>query len=178
MKKKIALILLAITIVPLLMGAYIETRTMGYIPLRTTVTADDTALDGTTASYTYQFADKSAKAVAITGEYNTAEIYFYGTDAAAETCNFKVYAYRENGPACLVCTGVVTLGTALKATGVFYGGTIAITDYWATSSVIDSGNNRAARLQFDLKGCKYVYVEIDIPAASEVASISAEISGY
>lgn len=179
MTKRIAFcFLIVLFALPFVMGAYLETRNIVWSPLRTDVTADDTALDGTTAGLTFQFDDKPAAAKKVGTELNGVEILFYGTDAADETCNFKVYAYRANGPAILVCTGVAVLGTALHSTGTYYADTLEITDYWSTCHVLDSGNNRIARLTFDLRGYQWVYVEIDIPAASQVASISAEISGY
>lgn len=175
MKKLVALSVLLV----FAMGMTIETSRYNWRPLRTSVTADDTALDGTTESYTFAYDDKPTTAFA-NSEWNNVQVMFYGTDAANETCNYKIYAYRAYGPAVMVCSGVFTLGTAKTGTtNTFYADTITVTDYWPTEVIVsDSGNNRVCTLTFDLLGYNYVFCEIDIPAASQVASASALISGF
>jgi hypothetical protein len=174
------MLIIALAAIPFLLGATTETRQLRFVPLRTAVTADDSVLDGATAGLTYNFSDKSSSAKALNSEYNVCEVIFKGTDAADEAFNYKVYAYRDDGPARLVCYGAVTLGTAVGASsGEFYGDTITATSTWITSvKVVDSGNNRIASLVFDLCGYRQIYVEIDIPASGEVASASALIAGY
>ena len=163
----------------MLTGSYSETRLQSFEKIRTAVATNDPVLDGTTAGKTYQFADMPATAKKMSNTDNNVQIYFYGTDAAAETCNFKIYAYREGGPAIPVFSGVVTLGTALQATGTYYGGTITGTDTWPTDVLItNSGNNGLCSIWLDLNGCKYVSIEKDIPASAQVATISDKIAGF
>jgi hypothetical protein len=152
----------------------------GWKPLRVGVTADDTALDGTTSGYTYAEGDRPAAAVEVDPTWNTIEVYFYGTDAANETCNYKLYAYKATGPALLWCNGAFTLGAAVTgATNTFFADTITETDVHGTTAVVDSGNDRVCVLTLgDTKGIKYMYCEIDIPASTQVTSASAMITGY
>lgn len=176
MKKLVALSVLLV----FALGMTLSTARYDWNTFRTAVTKDDTALDGTTANATYAYADMPDAAIVAHENWNNIQVLFYGTDAANETCNYKIYAYRTNGPAVLVCTGVVTLGTAKTgATNTFYADTITVTDYWPTEVIVsDSGNNRVCTLTFDLLGYSHIYCEIDIPAASQVASLSCQISGF
>ena len=158
----------------------VETRQEPWIPLRTAVAADDSVLDGTTATLTYAFADKPTTAVEIPSTWNSIDVYFYGTDAANETVNYKLYGYKDNGPALLLTSGVATLGAAVTGgTTTYYGDTITETDVHATSAVTDSGNDRICVLNLTiLKGISWLYCEIDIPASTQVASASCEMTGY
>lgn len=175
---------IAIVVMLLVCGAwFVDTRQSAWVPVRTTVTADDGVLDGTTAALTYQFSDRGTICAPLNNTCNIAELHFYGTDAADEVCNFKIYMYRENGPAVLAATCVATLGTALRSAGVYYADTITLTDTWSYSgssiAVRDaSGGNRVATLALDTRGYKYMRVEIDIPASSQVASFSCEMAEY
>jgi hypothetical protein len=175
--KLTVIMLILVAVLGLCMGAYTETRRNVWRPCRTTVTADDTALDGTTAGYTFQFADKPAEAISLNPEDNEGEIYFYGTDAADEDITgYKVYTWKENGPARLWCNGAVTLGAALKSAGVFYADTITVTDGTADCNSFDNGNDRVATLYLNsLKGCRWLYVEFDV---NTVASISCEFTSW
>lgn len=161
-------------------GMLQETIQTGHNSLRTGVTADDTPLDGATKNLTYAIGDKPSTAATVHPNWNNVQIYFYGTDAANETCNFKLYAYREDGPAVLVCYGSFILGTAVTGgTSEYYADTISITDVWPAEVVVsDSGNNRVCTLAFDVIGYKYLYCEIDIPASGQVASAGARFSGF
>jgi hypothetical protein len=107
-------VLAALLILAFCAGAFWETMTAKYIDLRGSTASDDSVLDGTTANLTYQWADRPlTKIKGLGSSYNNVQIYFAGTDAANETCNYKIYAYREGGPATLVCSGVFTLGAAI-----------------------------------------------------------------
>lgn len=172
-----------------LFGAGVEenTRQLAYESLRTAVIADDTPLDGTTTGYTYQFSDKPATAKGVETTHNRVEIIIYGIDANTAdgndaTVNFKIWAWRERGPARLVYSGTATLGTAKASSTEYYTDTISGTSYWITSvEVIDAdGSNRAASLAFDLQGHKYLHFEVDIPATASnpVSSVSAEVAGW
>lgn len=185
MKKWILWICVLMGCLPLLLGAYQETQQMGWTALRSGVTADDTALDGTTEGYTFAFGDKpvlspSGPLLKVHPYWNNVQLYFAGTDAANETCNFKLYAWRQDGPATLICSGTFTLGTAVTGTAnTYYADTITVTDVWPTELVVsNSGTNGVCTLAFDALGFMYIYCEIDIPASSQVASASAYISGF
>ncbi len=175
-------VVMLITGSTILWGSYLETRQMGWIPLRTAVDANDTLLDGTTTSYTYAPADRPAKAVPLDTGMCGADIYLYGTDAADETCNYKVWCYKETGPALLWCYGAATLGTAVTGgTTTYYVDTITVTTvHGSSAAVVDSGNNRVCVLRLgDMRGIKWVYWEVSgITGTSKVSSISALITGY
>lgn len=160
-------------------GFFTETPFIAYTPLRTASTGDDTALDGTTAGYTYKHADKPSTAVSLNTNFNAAQIYFYGTDANNEDCDYAIYAYRTDGPAEKVCSGTVTLGTAVTgATNTFFADTITVTDVWPTTvTVANSAANGVATLSFDLMGHEWVYVEF-ADAGETCATMSAKIAGY
>lgn len=172
----IALIILGI----LAAAFYTDTRQAPWTTLRSGVTADDTALDGTTSSYTFVFSDRPSSAKEINYAWNGIDVFFSGTDAADETCNYKVYLYKSNGPAILWCNGVYTLGAAVTGeTTTYFADTITCTNVHGNAEVKDSGNDRVAVLRLgDVRGFKFVFCEIDIPASSQVASASADMTGY
>lgn len=159
---------------------FIETRQEPWIPLRTAVTADDTALAAATTGYTFAFADKPAGAVRIPSTWNNVDIYFYGTDANNETVNYKLYGYKDNGPALLLTSGAATLGLAITGgTTTFYADTITETDMHVVSAVTDSAGDRVCVLHLtSVRGLQWIYCEIDIPASTQMASASCEMTGY
>jgi len=173
-------VFLALAVVGFCMGLTVETRQEPWIPLRTAVDANDSVLDGTTATLTYAFADKPTTAVEIPSTWNSIDVYFYGTDAANEIASYKLYGYKDNGPALLLTSGVATLGTAVTGgTTTYYGDTITETDVHATSAVTDSAGNRICVLHLTgLKGISWLYCELDLPTAPVMASISCEMTGY
>ena len=177
MKKRHVLTILVLCL--FLMGAYIQTEFYEYFIARTVSTGDDTALDGTTASYTYQFDDKPTTATQLQNGMNAVQIYFYGTDAANEDCDYTIYAYRRGGPAEKVCSGTVTLGTAVEGTtNTFFADTITCTDVWAKDVVVsNSADNCVATLTFDAMGHKWIYVEF-ADAGETSATMGAYISGF
>ena len=168
----------------------------------TLVTADDTALALGTS--TGNWANKPAvpaftsgayvctPAVAVDiedmtqGQIRTIEIIGYGTDTANQVCAWILYAYRrEFSPACRVATGSAILGTMDVVTDpvtnaaltAFYVDTFGITtDYWGSVSVKDNADNSCSRLVFDLRGYKYLYMEVT-PATSTCVSIGFAFSG-
>lgn len=175
------LVALAIVIaLGLCAGAFIETRRMVWAPLRTAVTADDTALDGTTTGYTFQFADKPSTAMRLKPEDTYGELLFYGTAAADKVVNYKVYLYRANGPAVLWCNGTATTGTALRSSGAYYCDTITVTDVTGDATAYDGGgNNRVATLHLNnLRGYAWIFVEIDLPGTNPMTAASVEFSSY
>lgn len=159
---------------------FTETRQEPWIPLRTAVTADDTALAASTAGYTFAFADKPAAAVKVPSTWNSVDVYFYGTDADNETVNYKLYGYKTNGPALLLTSGAATLGLAITgAATTFYADTITETDVHAVSAVTDSAADRVCVLHVtSVRGLQWLYCEIDVPASTQVASVSCEMTGY
>mgnify|MGYP001575990378 CR=1 FL=1 len=179
--KTYAIVLIAMVFLCLLCAAwFVDTRQEPWIPLRTAVTADDTALAAATSGYTFAFADKPSSAVRIPSTWNSVDIYFYGADANDETVNYKIYGYKDNGPALLLTSGVATLGLAITgATTTFYADTITETDVHAVSAVTDSAVNRVAVLHLtSVRGLQWLYCEIDIPASTQMASASCEMTGY
>jgi hypothetical protein len=177
--KKIILSVALLAICIMSMGAFLETRNNGWVPLRTAVAADDSVLDGTTAGLTYTFADKPSYAVRIQPGWNCVDIYGYGTDAADKTVNFKIYTYKENGPRKLRCTGTATTGTAVTgAASTFYFDIITVTNYVGNAVVCNSGNNGICILKLgDVEGDAFIAAEIDIVTAN-VVKASFEMSGY
>lgn len=168
----------------------------------TLVTADDTAI--LLATSTGDWANKPAVPAVTAGAFNcvpavavdieettqgqirTIEIIGYGTDTANQVCAWILYAYRrEFSPACRVATGSAILGTMDVVTDPvtnaavtnFYVDTFGITtDYWGSCSVKDDASNGCSRLTFDLRGYKYLYMEVT-PTTSTCVSIGFAFSG-
>jgi len=126
---------------------------------------------------------------------NSVEIAFFtsDTDAAGDDFDISVYAWKDSpygpgvpvylttGDACKVgsmaCKVHPTLGTA-QAAGL-WADTISGTDCWNTVKIIDSGNNRIARLSFDLRGYRYLLVRVwNDGGATAAAKIGAILTGY
>lgn len=176
------LLVLALITLPFLMGAIVETAQETWEALRASdVTASDpNQLDGTTAGRTYQFIDKPRNAVAIRNSWNAVEVVFYGTNAADLLCNYKVWVWKENGPARLACSGSFTLGAALRSTGVYYADTISVTSATCSSAVLDAGAaDRVATLVVgDVRGSKWIHVEFTFPGTTPVVSVNGIFTGY
>ena len=122
------------------------------------------------------------------GRIRTLEIIGYGTNAANETCDWILYAYRgPYSPVRRIATGTAILGTmdcptdpvqnAAITDGYFVDTWGTTTDYWESVSEIDDAANGCSALVLDLRGYTYLYMEIDIPAANQVASFGAAFSG-
>jgi len=180
MRSKVQFIIVlffALTIFALCSALTVETRQEPWIPLRTAVASDDTALDGTTTGYTYAFADKPAGAVPIPSTWNSIDVYFYGTDADGEAGNYILYGWKDNGPALLLTSGAATFGTAVTgAATTFYADTVTETDVHAVSAVTDTAGNRVCVLHLTgLKGISWIYCEMDVDTC---ATMSCEMTGY
>jgi len=145
------------------------------------VTTDDTPLDGVTSGLTYLFADMNIdEAWEVGPEANAVSIIFAGSDADNETFSWKIWAYRVGGPAELVCSGTGALSSSAimqSGSSYYYADTLVITNlgnWFSIPDVIDSGNDRIAKLAFDACGYKYIYVEFtNVGGAGEVASVQA-----
>lgn len=138
----------------------------GYIPLRAVSATDDTAL----AAATMQWASKPAATLDMGLQTGSVEIIFKGTAAANATFNWTLWAYKGyqtgddsrivTSPALYIATGTGILGAAQTGgTNEFYADTLAITSQaWTkTVSIVDgSGNDRTARLQFDLMEHRHI----------------------
>jgi hypothetical protein len=125
---------------------------------------------------------------------NAVEIAFFSVDDAEnDDFDISIYAWKNSphGPgvpvffttadACKVgtmaCLKHPTLGTN-QAAGKWVD-TIAGTDIWSGVTVLDSGNNRIARLTFDLRGYRYILVRVwNDGGATAAAKIGAIITGY
>jgi len=179
MKKYITIILSSCLLV-FLMGAYLETWVGDWTLIRSLVAADDTILDGTTATKTYQFTDKATTAIALTERTNGGELYFYGTAAADKTAVFYVWAYKKGGPARLLYQGTVTTGTAVQGTtNTFYCDTIAETTNNNSCTVIDSAANRVAILNLgDLRGYSWLDVRFDVTIDTQMTAVNCAFTSY
>lgn len=158
--------------------------------LRAAADEDAVALDLTTKG---DFANKPSGAVRVgreggnePGEGNLIQIAFAGGDTANDTFTWKIYAWREGGPAVFVGYGTAVLGTQaliknpkqVAQTSKFWADTIVVTaSYWPKTVVASSGgHNGVATLTFDLLGYDYVLVEIadaDGATGIEAGDVSA-----
>ena len=88
---------------------------------------------------------------------NAISLILYATGDAAATVTQKIYGICDQGPPQLIASVVWTLGTATRATGVRWAGSVAITDtHMTTVGTADSGNNRVASVNFDTTGFRYI----------------------
>ncbi len=189
MRQKLVMATLIGLVAMVCMGAALTTYISDYQEIRTASTCDDTTLDGATASYTYQFADKPSNAVQLgSGDetrFNGCQIYFYGTDAATEDSDYQIWAWRKDGPAKMVCYGTATLGSAVTgATNTFYADTVTSTDVWPTDVTVSgsgdgawNSNPSVASVSFDLMGYEWIYVQFT-DSGETAATMSAAIAGY
>lgn len=147
----------------------LETKQDKYYVLRAVSATDDTAMDLAGTDSTCDFENIPSYAITVPHRVNSINIIFKGTDGANEIMNWALYAYKEDGPAEFIANGTATLGTqpvdsdVAGATGGFYADTISITSqkWLRVLSVIDSGNDRVAKLTFDLCGYKYLLCNMD-----------------
>ena len=179
----------------------------------TLVTADDTVLDLVATGATNEWDNKPSgpvlfpntdttddanvyncvPAVAVNvpqmtgGRLRMVEIIGYGTDAADETCDWILYAYRgKYSPVIRIADGTAILGTFPcsidpvnneAVTAGFYVDTWGIgNDYWNEIIAVDSADNACSRLIFDLRGYQYLYLEIEL-GTGHVASFGAAYAG-
>lgn len=141
---------------------YLETRQDPYQVLKT-LGADDTPLvwtDG--ANQTVDKAESKHSSIELKNVpqgANAAVIVFHGTHTSPnnKTMTWELYGYREGGPAEMIASGTATLGTQRVTAGTateMFADTIAITSQtWLdTLTIVDDGNNRMAKLCFDMYG--------------------------
>lgn len=123
------------------------------------------------------------------GKIRTVQIIGYGTNLGNETCDWILYGYRGlNSPILRIADGTAILGdtdcvkdpvTNSAITAGFYVDTWGKSnDYWTSVAELDGGDNTISTLSFALRGLQYLYMEIDIPSALQVASFGAAFSGY
>ncbi len=171
---------------------YLNTARIPWTVLRGEVTADDTPL----ASFNYT--DWPSTGVICLSkpplaDANGVVIAFHGSDAADEIANYKLHGRnRCNGPIQVLLEGVITLGTQACLVDPVDNVTVIANGLWADTitvtgglfsdseitTISDSGENRICQLSFDQRQIEDLRLEIDIPAASQVASIYGIISGY
>jgi len=128
---------------------------------------------------------------------NAVEIAFFTTsDAANDTFDFELWAWRDNslyGPGKLVyktTSAANAVGTAdctrhpitgaTQSSGL-WADTISGTDYWPTGvTVTDSGTNQIAIVTFDLMGYRYLRCLVYNAGgtSTECAAVGAIISGF
>lgn len=124
---------------------------------------------------------------------NACVVAFHGTDAADETVNYKIRGVNKcNGPIQLLLEGAITLGTLAATVDPIDLTTVIANGLWADTitvtggllsgaedhKILNPGQNGICELMFDQKWWDEIKLEIDIPAASQVASIYGIISGY
>lgn len=168
---------------------FVNTARVPYAILRGEVTSDDTPLTS------FAFADWPSENIVKLYEVPLHDasgliLAFHGSDAAGEIANYKLYGRaRLNGMIELLLAGVITLGTQNCTTDPITGATITNGEWADTVSVtggilagiveiLDSGNNRICMLKFDQLHIDELYLEIDIPASGQVASIYGIITGW
>jgi hypothetical protein len=139
--------------------SYLKTRQTNYATLRKLSATDDVALVWSTGSQTVDRHEDCglAKTVDVLQDANACHIIMHGTDAANETMAWMLIGWARGGPAEEIAYGTATLGTQRVATGTateLYADTITITgQYWPSLiTVSDSGNNRIAKISFDMNG--------------------------
>ncbi len=156
--------------------------------LRSGVATDDTALAAFgyanwPSSGTFDDIDTKIRRA------NAIQILFYGTDADDEDATYILYGrHRGNGPIQHLLSGAVTLGGQLVTTDPLL--LTAVTAYWADTitvtagiladdaMVLDSGNDRIAELQVDVKSIQDLFCEFDLDGGSSTsASMNAIICG-
>lgn len=170
---------------------FLNTARIPWVSLRDNVTSDDTAITVFKRSNW-----PSTNIIKLTDpplqDANGLVISAFGTDAANETVNYKLLGVaRSNGPIFTLLGGVMTLGTLAATThpitrpdttvaNGLWVDTISVTSglFSGIYELLDSGNNRIAGLKFDQTFIEEVYLEIDIPASAQVASIYGIITGY
>lgn len=161
---------------------YPETKQFRYQVLKT-LGADDTALVWSGASQTVDKAEDRGSTVEIVDvpqKANAAIVIFHGTDAANETLTWMLVGWREGGPAELIANGTAILGTqrVAKATSTeLYADSITISAQKWLQPVTrkDHGNNRVAKLAFDLCGISHIAAVIQKGTA---ATTGAKISFF
>ena len=173
---------------------FLNTARIPWAVLRGEVTADDTPLSSFNrvdwpTSNTVKLKD------APLADANGLVIAFHGTDAANEIANYKLYGLsRCNGPIQLLLEGVITLGAQVATLDPIDMSTVIANGLWADTitvtgglffdatdpivRILDSGLDRICELKFDQTHIDELYLEIDIPGASQVTSIYGIISGY
>ena len=130
-------------------------------------TADVLALDGTKAGTTLDWHDRPAITAAggchvIGNETNGCEIIASGYQDATDAANgsFRLYGYVEGGPAEYIADISCTLGMVFinDVTTAMYVDTMTIAEqtHLTTVTVKDTGNNRVAKLRFDVQGYRYI----------------------
>lgn len=137
-----------------------------YEPMRLAdVCADETLLDGETASYTYHWHDKPSGAKELGTECNGCVIVMHGTDVDNnDTFVFNLYGYAEGGPAEFIAEVSGTIGVARinDVTTTLYADAMNIVEQGhirnlAVKDGAESG--RIAKLTFDTGGLKYLWLE-------------------
>ena len=112
---------------------------------------------------------------------NAGIITMFGTDAALEVFEWKLYGWRrDNGPAIEIANGTATLGSqdvvlyphdGSTATSAYWCDTITVSnEYWPKDVVVSTaGGNSVAQLGLDTFGVEYLYLEITTTSTAETA---------
>lgn len=155
----------------------LSTKQLPYKVLKT-LGVDDTALVWSGASQTvdrHEIRGSTVESDDIPQNANGAVVIFHGTDAANEVMNWMLVGWAENGPAEYIANGTATLGTQRVNTGTAlemwaHAITITAQNHIYTVSVADSGNNRIAKLCFDMGGFAHIAAIIQKDTAASTGA--------
>ncbi len=163
----------------------LHTSSNGFKPIYSAVLRADfpgaIALNGT-AGTTGAVGPARAIDIGYQKGWNKIQVFFAGTNAADETFDFELYAYKANGPAVLVCstTGdACALGTQQNGSvTALWCDTIAITQGGCFDAVVkDNAANRVAIVEFDIKGYTWLQCNL-INTSAGVESVTPYVTGY
>ena len=158
-----------------------------YTILRDTLSSNDTDLTDAQKTWAY-FETNFKPSVTVVGKASLlprgsrmAEVTFDHSNANSDTASFIIYAYREGGPAELVCSGNLVAGAQETddSTTRYYADTIDTTvDRWvrAVEFVDAGGNNGVARVAFDPFERKYILCLFTVISSSD--DVRAKIAAY
>jgi hypothetical protein len=143
-----------------------ETKHLHWMTLRSGVTAgSDTLLTATTS----KAADIPSHAIKIAQGINIAELRFLA-DADGRSCTGYIHVARKNDDVSLVCSVAITAGQQAATDGRFYADSLIVTNSWYLNKGIKladaDGNNRMARMAFDILGYDDLFVLLDISSGT------------
>ncbi len=151
------------------MGNMLKSAQYGYSPARGgDVTVADATLTPATANRTFHFSDRPPSAYKLGEEENASVLIFENSDTAdGANAGVNIWGYSVNGPAEFIADLSLTTGTARiddVATDLYTDTITRVNDlsdgHIKKIKIVDSGNDRIARVWWDNTGLKYIYVEI------------------
>ncbi len=150
-----------------------ETVQIHWVDMRSGVEDDtDTALTNTTRKNS----DIPSHAFRVARGMNLVDLLFK-CDTTSATCTAKIYVARKDGDIEDVCSVAVVTGAMVGTSGEYYADQLTITNVWYKQIVTSdaAGNDRMAKLKFDILGRQLIFVLLSSVSADEVWSV--DISG-